>query len=175
MAVSDKPAVIVLTGASGAGKTTLLHKLADLKLPGVICINCDRVDLDLDRTLDSSDRQAAVLRHWIKEIRNREGSIKLAVLDAQIRPHRAKEVLTDAGIDRFEIVLVDCEPQKRNERLRTERVQPELVSHQMDCWATYLRGQADALKLPIIDTSTDSIESSLVHLLSFVNRLLKHI
>jgi hypothetical protein len=28
----------------------------------------------------------------------------------------------------------------------------------MDCWAAYLRGQADALNLPVIDTTLLSIE-----------------
>jgi hypothetical protein len=42
----------------------------------------------------------------------------------------------------------------------------------MDCWAAYLRGQADALKLSIVDTSTDSLEESLVQLELLVRDLL---
>ena len=169
MAVSNEPTIIVLTGASGAGKTTLLLKLDDLHLPGVMCVNCDRVDLDLDKSMDSSDRQALVLRHWIHDVQNRKEDVRLAVLDTQIRPHRAIEVFKDAGISDFTIVLVDCEPAKRNERLRTDRNQPELVNHQMDCWAAYLRGQADAFGLPIIDTTDGSIETSLKNFLSILN------
>ena len=169
MAVSSKPAIIVLTGASGAGKTTILLALADLQLTGVECINCDRVNLEMDKSVDPSDRQAAVLRHWIREMKDREDRVCLAVLDTQIRPHQALEVIAEEGINNFEIVLVDCDPNIRNQRLVAERQQPELVNHRMDCWAAYLRGQADALKLPIIDTTKESVETGVKHLLSIAN------
>src|SRR5690349_11251200 len=135
MTASNKPAIIVLTGSSGAGKTTLLLKLDDLQIPGLLCVNCDRVDLGLDKSIDSSDRQAAVLRHWVTQMKSHAGKVDLAVLDTQIRPHRAIEVLQKEGIEDYKVVPVDCEPFKRNERLRNERQQPELVNHQMDCWA----------------------------------------
>jgi hypothetical protein len=48
---------------------------------------------------------------------------------------------------------VNCDHDERNERLRGPRGQPELACARMDCWAAYLRGQADALGLPIIDSS----------------------
>jgi hypothetical protein len=101
-----------------------------------------------------------------------ETGIQLAVLDTQIRPHQALEVLTQAGIEYAQIVLVDCEPTKRNERLQMDRSQPELANPRMDCWAAYLRGQADALNLSIIDTSNDPIEKSLIELELLVRDLL---
>ena len=61
---------------------------------------------------------------------------------------------------------------KRNERLHIDRSQPELANAQMDCWAAYLRGQADALNLTIIDTSNDSIDKSLIELEVLVRNLL---
>jgi len=84
------PAVLVLTGASGAGKTTLILKLNDLAIPGVKGINCDRVKLD--ERPGSTDRQADVLRHWLAHLSQPKTGIELAVLDTQIRPHRALEV-----------------------------------------------------------------------------------
>jgi hypothetical protein len=101
-----------------------------------------------------------------------ETSIELTVLDTQIRPHRALEVLNQAAIAYAQIVLVDCDPLKRNERLHMDRSQPELANPQMDCWAAYLRGQADALNLPIIDTSADRIDKSLIQLELLVRDLL---
>ncbi|HEX6733045.1 MAG TPA: hypothetical protein VF074_23690, partial [Pyrinomonadaceae bacterium] len=77
---------------------------------------------------------------------------------------RALEVLSQAGIVYAQIVLVDCDPLKRNERLHMDRSQPELANPQMDCWAAHLRGQADALNLSIIDTSNDPIDKSLIEL-----------
>ena len=169
--MSKHPAVLVLTGASGAGKTTLTLKLNELAIPGVQGINCDRVKIE---TADASDPQPGILRHWISQL-SQETSIELAVLDTQIRPHRAQEVLNEAGVVHTQIVLVDCDPIKRNERLCRERSQPELAHAQMDCWAAYLRGQADALNLSIIDTSEDSIDTSLKMLEAILRELLDRV
>ena len=169
---SQSPAILVLTGASGAGKTTLIVKLNELAIPGVKGINCDRVKVESDETADPSDRQADILRYWISHLNQPETEIELAVLDTQIRPHRALEVLDQAAIEYAQIVLVDCDPVKRNERLRMDRGQPELANPQMDCWAAYLRGQADALQLSVIDTSDDPIDKSLAQLECLVTNLL---
>ncbi|HKQ72388.1 MAG TPA: AAA family ATPase [Blastocatellia bacterium] len=166
------PAILVLTGASGAGKTTLTLKLNELAIPGIEGINCDRVKIEVPETADPSDLQVSILRYWISQLSEEKTKIELAVLDTQIRPHRAQEALNQAGIIYAQIVLVDCDPIKRNERLRLERSQPELANPQMDCWAAYLRGQADALNLSIIDTSKDSIEISLKTLAALVRDLL---
>ena len=165
------PAILVLTGASGAGKTTLALKLNELGIPGVKGINCDRVELE--NREDSTDRQADVLRYWIAQLSQPEKGIELAVLDTQIRPHRALEVLREASVKYAQVVLVDCDPVKRNERLQRERGQPELASARMDCWAAYLRGQADALGLAIIDTSDDSVDESRGELELLVRNLLR--
>ena len=53
-----------------------------------------------------------------------------------------------------------------------DRGQPELANPRMDCWAAYLRGQADALKLSIIDTSNDPLNKSLTKLELIVRDLL---
>jgi energy-coupling factor transporter ATP-binding protein EcfA2 len=167
----EKPAVLVLTGASGAGKTTLAIKLDQLAIAGVAAINCDRVKIEFPESGDPSDYQAAILKYWISQVRDDKGQIELAVLDTQIRPHRAREALNRAMVAYSEIVLVDCDPARRNARLRGERGQPELANAQMDCWAAYLRGQADAMGLPIIDTSEDPVERSLEILVDLVRNL----
>jgi type II secretory pathway predicted ATPase ExeA len=166
--VLRSPAILVLTGASGAGKTTLTLKLKELAIPGVEGINCDRVKIEAD----STDLQIDILRYWILQLSQQETRIELAVLDTQIRPHRALEVLNQAGVVCAQIVLVDCDPLKRNQRLHMDRSQPELANPQMDCWAAYLRGQADALNLSIIDTSNDPIDKSLIALELLVRDLL---
>src|SRR5919197_5852305 len=94
---SSKPAIVILTGASGAGKTTLTLKLSELSIPGVECINCDRVKVEVPETADPSELQTAILLHWISELSTKGSDIELAVLDTQIRPHRAIAVLKQAG------------------------------------------------------------------------------
>src|SRR5262249_19212049 len=107
--ILKKPAILLLTGASGAGRTTLTLKLDQMEIAGVECINCDRVKIEFPESGDPSDYQAAILRYWISQISDEERKIDLAVLDTQIRPHRALEVIDQAGIVNFEIVLVDCD------------------------------------------------------------------
>jgi dephospho-CoA kinase len=167
-----QPAVLVLTGASGAGKTTLTLKLNELAIPGVMGINCDRVKIEVDETADPADRQAKILRYWISYLIQPETGIELAVLDTQIRPHKALEVLHEAAIEYAQIVLVDCDAVIRNKRLHVDRCQPELANPQMDCWAAYLSGQAHALRLSIIDTSNNALEKSLLELESLARNLL---
>jgi hypothetical protein len=41
----------------------------------------------------------------------------------------------------------------------------------MDNWAAYLRGQADALGLPVVDTTELTIEEAAEHLQAIVQRL----
>ena len=169
---SRPPAILVLTGASGAGKTTLILKLNELAIPGVKGFNCDRVQPEVAETAGPVVQQAEVLRYWISHLSELETGLKLGVLDTQIRPHVALKVLSHTAIDYAQIVLVTCDTAKRNERLHLERRQPELANPQMDCWAAYLRGQADALQLSIIDTTSDPVEKSLAGLEFLVKNLL---
>ncbi|HEX3101788.1 MAG TPA: hypothetical protein VHQ01_08355 [Pyrinomonadaceae bacterium] len=167
------PAILVLTGASGAGKTSLIVKLNELAIRGVEGINCDRVTIDDAETAEPSDKQARILSHWISKFREEDIRVEVAVLDTQIRPHIAQGVLDHAGVEFSQIVLVDCDPAIRNERLRTERQQPELANPQMDCWAAYLRGQADALRLTIIQTGDSTLDECTKILEEIVGKLLE--
>lgn len=45
-------------------------------------------------------------------------------------------------------------------RLKGPRNQPELVTFDMAAWAAYQHGQADALGLPIVDTTAASIATA---------------
>jgi hypothetical protein len=59
----------------------------------------------------------------------------------------------------------------RTARLCGPRGQPELATPRMDSWAAYLRGQADALGLPIVDTTELTIGEAVEHLQALVQRL----
>jgi hypothetical protein len=90
--------------------------------------------------------------------------VRVAVLDAQVRPSAVRDAFARHGIDRGEVVLIDCALAERHARLRGPRGQPELANAQMDGWAAYLRGQADALGLRILDTSLSTPEQGVAFL-----------
>jgi len=69
------------------------------------------------------------------------------------------------------VVLFDCSAEVRTARLCGTRGQPELATPRMDSWAAYLRGQADALGLPIVDTTKLTIEEAAQQLQELVRRL----
>jgi predicted kinase len=161
-----------LTGASGAGKTTLINELESKRLPEVACFNCDAIYADLPDEIrkDGMMAQDAILSHWVTHVLS-NGEIDVAVMDTQIRPHRAHALLSRLGVTTSQIVLVECEQVERNERLRGPRAQVELVNAQMESWAAYLRGQADALGLERIDTSGAAVGDSVARLKTLVQIL----
>jgi hypothetical protein len=155
---STRPAVLVVVGASGAGKSTLTRGLAALGLPGVVCYYFDRIGVPSPAEIaahfgDGAAWQAWALDQWVERLARNDDGAELAVLDAQVRPHAALEALRRHGIARGRVVLIDCGYDERNARLRGPRGQPELATPDMDCFAAYMRGQADALGLPILNTT----------------------
>src|SRR5688500_9733981 len=171
-----KPTLLVLTGPSGAGSTTLVERLAALGLDGVGCYHLDSIGVP---NAEETEKRFAggeswrtwALDRWVDRISRNEDCVTLAVLDAQVRPTAALE----AGVRHClttRVALVDCATDVRNARLRDQRAQPDLANGRMDMWAAYLRGQADALGLAIIDTSDASIDASVDELRDRIVRLL---
>ena len=70
------------------------------------------------------------------------------------------------------MILFDCSRAVRDARLHGGREQPDLATDRMDHWAAYLRGQADALGLPVIDTTNVSIGAVADELEAVVRRYL---
>jgi energy-coupling factor transporter ATP-binding protein EcfA2 len=158
-ATSAAPAILVVTGASGAGKTTLVRGLAALGLSDIGCYEFDTIGIPSEAEIaarfgSGEAFQAWALDAWVERLARNEDRVAVAVLDAQVRPRAARDALARHGIARGTIVLVDCAYAERNARLRGPRGQPELATAQMDGWAAYLRGQADALDVPVVDTTT---------------------
>jgi hypothetical protein len=165
--------IIVVTGASGAGKTAVVSALAALELPGVRCFHFDSIGVP---TTDAMERehggpdqwQAWATNQWLARLAALGDTTRVAVLDAQTRP---STVLTSAGAGSAwypHVVLFDCSTEVRTARLCGPRGQPELATGRMATWAAYLRGQADALGLPIIDTTAMSIADATQELRAFV-------
>jgi hypothetical protein len=170
---ASAPALLILTGACGAGKTSLTGTLDALSLTGVACYQADTIP----RWYADGSRPHAVrcahadARHQINFALRESADGRLAVLEGQIRPSVAHAIFQELGLIDAAVVLVDCDYLERNARLRGPRNQPHLASPEMDCWAAYLRGQADALRIPRIDTTHRTLTECCEELLAYVHSL----
>ena len=95
------------------------------------------------------------------------------VLDGQTRPSFVFDSAARAASGTVHVVLLDCSADVRAARLRGPRQQPELANVRMDSWAAYLRGQADALDLAVIDTSLLTVSEAADQLEQIVLRLVE--
>ena len=151
--------ILVVTGASGVGKTTLVRMVEARGVAGASFHYFDSVGVpsvdDMTRDFGSpANWQAAMTDQWIARLAGESG---LCVLDGQVRPTTVREAIVRHHVDGH-LLLLDCSHDVREARLRDDRQQPELASRDMACWASYLRGQADALNIPILDTSALTLD-----------------
>ena len=165
----------MVTGASGAGKTTLVRALEAAAVPGVRCFYFDSIgvpsrDEMVSRWSGPGGWQAFATEHWLRRIAHGDDGTRVAVLDGQTAPSGVLAVAEHLCLAVPSILLVDCAHAERNARLHA-RGQPELASGEMDCWAAYLRGQADALGLPIIDTTGRAVTEVVAELVPRVRQL----
>jgi len=165
--------IVVVTGASGAGKTTLVRALEARNLPGIQCHYFDSAGVPPPEVMTAEfgspeNWQAATTHRWIAELAKQGGPDGVAVLEGQVRPSVVRAAFARYGVARGGVVLIDCSQEIRDARLRDERRQPGLASPQMAAWAAYLRGQADALDLPVLDTTHLSVADALQDLIVLV-------
>jgi len=162
--VTVTPALLLVVGASGAGKTAAVRTLQARALPGVRCYYFDTIGVPAPAVMErewggGEQWQEYATKTWIDRLVANPDGAELAVLDGQTRPSFIQPHLARAGVRYARILLLDCAPAVRAARLRGPRAQPELATQRMDAWAVYLRGQADALGLSVLDTSDRSIEA----------------
>jgi hypothetical protein len=169
--------ILVVTGSSGAGKTAIVTALAARDIPGVRCFHFDSIGVPspeaMEREHGSGERwQAWATGEWLARLDELPQEVRVAVLDGQTRPQFVFDAAGRAPSRRTHIVLFDCAAEVRDARLRGPRAQPELATERMDHWAAYLRGQADAFGIPVIDTSALTLVEASDHLERVVQRLL---
>src|SRR5215472_143065 len=157
---------VVLTGASGAGKTTIAHCVEKLALP-----NCEVHFFDSIGVPPVEQRrreygpghepggawQRAMTLHWV----SRAGAIlkrgTSVLLEGQMRIAFITEALAENQIRSAYIILLDCDDTTRAERLHVHRAQPHLANLDMMNWARYLREEACAADVRVLDTGRLSI------------------
>jgi len=155
--------VLFVIGASGAGKTAAVRALEGRGLPAVRCYYFDTIGVpspeEMERQWGGGDQwQEDATRRWIERLSRETSPTAVSVLDGQTRPAFILPYVTAAGAT-CRIVLLDCTSAVRATRLRDGRSQPELVTERMENWAAYLRREAGAHGLPIIETSQLPIET----------------
>lgn len=114
--------------------------------------------------------QVWATNQWLAKLAALGSGVSVAVLDAQTRPSTIFAAPGAGSAWYPYVVLLDCSPEVRATRLCGPRGQPELATARMDRWAAYLRGQADALSLPVIDTTEVTIAEAADDLQALVQR-----
>ncbi len=171
----NRHALYFITGASGAGKTTLLKGVAERVYPNLRVHHFDEdhiipsIEEMKVQAEDPAEWQAYHTRRWVEKITQSEPA-GLIVFDAQARPAVLFDMVNDIGFSAIHIVLIDCAHAERRRRLLEDRAQPELDTMDMYIWAGYLRGQADALRLEVIDTTAKSLTEAIQALASSIGR-----
>jgi hypothetical protein len=114
----------------------------------------------MERDFGSDERwQADATVRWVERLAANHDAAQIAVLDGQTRPSFIQAAVARTHVRHTRIVLLDCDAHVRALRLTATRGQPELATPSMDAWAAYLRGQADALGLPVVDTTRRSVDA----------------
>lgn len=157
-------ALYFITGSPGAGKTTLLKRVVADYYPSLWTGHVD--------AKGSPGRGI----EWVRLATHPPaGAPSLLVVDGQERPHLMLQSAREIGLRAFHIVLIDCDHDERRRRLVESRGQPELDQRDIYCWAAYLRGQADALGLEVLDTTEQDVTSSAAALAASIERFAKSI
>jgi len=168
--------ILVVTGASGVGKTSAVRALESLEIPGVRCFYFDSIGVPTPQVMQREHGsgeawQARATQRWLHQLDQLDPTVRVAVLDGQTRPSYVADA-AKAVSRRVHTVLLDCERSERERRLQDGRGQPELITVEMAAWAAYLRGQADALSLDVLDTSRLEPQMVADHLAAIIGRLL---
>ncbi len=147
--------LLVLVGASGAGKTETARHLATREPWAGHVHFFDAIGVPSAGEMASRHGgpegwQRWATEEWIERLASRPAAIQL--LEGQTRPSFVRAAASRHTALEVRTVLLDCSPGTRARRLAGPRGQPELADRRMDCWAAYLRGQADALGIPVVET-----------------------
>ena len=154
--------ILVVTGASGVGKTSAVRSLELRQRADIRCFYFDQIGVPSIEIMESEfgggeTWQAYATRQWFLRLAVDDLRGYVSVLDGQTRPSFVRSAAARFPSVHFRIVLLECDPGVRRVRVG-KRGQPELATAQMDAWSAYLRGQADALELPVVDTTLLAVQ-----------------
>jgi hypothetical protein len=153
--------IVFLVGASGAGKTAAARFLGTRGPWAGHTHFFDSIGVPSPGEMDTEFGgpeawQRWATERWVERLAARPEPLQL--LEGQTRPSFVRSAAAAHPEVEVRIVLLDCSAETRARRLAGPRGQPELATGRMEGWAAYLRGQADALGLPVIETDGLTVE-----------------
>lgn len=165
--------LIILTGASGSGKTAIAQAIARDHARRLAVYHFDSIGVpSLDAMVRDHGSPEAWQRdktiEWLEQLVPQAQKGRGVLFEGQMRPSFVIEAAAAARIDDYRLILIDCDDATRTHRLSAERGQPELADANMMNWAAYLRREAQASGLEILDTSHLSLRQS-------VDNVLRHL
>jgi hypothetical protein len=110
--------------------------------------------------------QRAMTLHWVRRIRAVLKRGTSVLLEGQMRIAFVKEALAESQITSAHIILLDCDDATRAQRLHVYRAQPDLANLDMMNWARYLREEACATNVRVLDTGHLSVAECVIVVVS---------
>jgi len=161
--------LIILTGASGSGKSSIARAISK-RSENITCLSFDSIGVppaeEMIAQYGSGEAwQKAMTQEWLKRIKEKYQSDKFVLFEGQSRISFIQSALKVNGIDGATVVLVDCNDEVRKRRLDDLRKQPDLANSQMMKWAQFLRDEAHAAKIKILETGDESVSRSVEKIL----------
>ena len=146
--------ILFVVGASGTGKTTALRQLEQRRLAAVLIRHFDSIGVPTAEAMALTHGgmdgwQACATAEWMRRLVQENG--ELFVIEGQTRPSFILDAAHGQPGILLRILLLDCEAAVRAVRLRAR--DESGAGESESGWAAYLRGQADALRLPAVDTT----------------------
>ena len=157
--------VVILLGASGAGKTTIAEAIASRKPDTVDVFHFDWIGVpalsEMIADYGSPEGwQRAKTFDWMFRLSAAARRGRHVLFEGQTRFSSVADAAGAAGLSSYVAILVDCDDETRAKRLSMERNQPELADRRMMDWARFLRAEAKSGGYEILDTSSQSVGTS---------------
>jgi alkylated DNA nucleotide flippase Atl1/shikimate kinase len=162
----EHPFICFLSGASGVGKTTIVAALKSQNcFPDYEFLHFDSIGIPsiaemIEQAESGKKWQELATERWIEKISTDYNDRRVVLIEGQTNLEFIEAACHKFKIKNYLIILIDCSWETSKERLLYDRQQPELVSQDMENWTNFLRRQAKSKKIPIIDTTSQSLEQS---------------
>lgn len=154
--------IVILTGASGSGKTAIADAIG-ARDPTIEIVHFDRIGVPTTAEMIAAygspeGWQSAMTMKWLEDLAGRRSDGDV-LLEGQMRIAFVTAAAERAGVTDYRLVLIDCDDVTRAARL-AGRGEGGLAGGEMMRWAAYLRDEAWAAGVPVIDTSGEAVARS---------------